>query len=369
MPCVKYQKLPTEGVEQHWHGVSFVLLDWNLDNLDFDDAVDGATTGATLLTDMEERNAGFLKALLARHFIPVFIFSNEDREVIEAALKREGVTKADVGGPIFVRPKSEATSDMLFGVLEEWLKTAPSVYALKAWETVHTRAKHEFFRDSYAKSPTWPNILWKSYTTDGPTPSQSLGEGITRNVASRMFPFEFDVLILGAAAASGSPEALRKVLEGQRYLERERLHDDSIGAGDLFKCGRKYHVNVRADCDVVRDGDDAQLYCIEGKRLPKPAAAKVLAEQYTEKYGTFTPSVARAYAPFIAGHAIIQFDFRNLAVRTWAEMKDHRVGRILPPLITDIQQRYALYLHRQGLPPTPALAFRDIYDFDKSGEE
>ena len=71
MPCVKYQKLPTEGVEQHWHGVSFVLLDWNLDNLDFDDAVDGATTGATLLTDMEERNAGFLKALLARHFIPV----------------------------------------------------------------------------------------------------------------------------------------------------------------------------------------------------------------------------------------------------------------------------------------------------------
>jgi len=50
------------------------------------------------------------------------------------------------------------------------------------------------------------------------------------------------------------------------------------------------------------------------------------------------------------------FKFKDLTINKWSAIKDKRVGRLLPPYITRIQQRYALYLQRQGLPRTPKQA-------------
>jgi hypothetical protein len=47
------------------------------------------------------------------------------------------------------------------------------------------------------------------------------------------------------------------------------------------------------------------------------------------------------------------FQFADLQKRPWRDMKDKRIGRLLPPFLTRLQQRYAAYLQRPGLPRIP----------------
>ena len=49
----------------------------------------------------------------------------------------------------------------------------------------------------------------------------------------------------------------------------------------------------------------------------------------------------------------VRFDFKKLRVEKFKELKQHRVGRVLHPYLTRLQQRYALFLQRQGLPRIP----------------
>ena len=45
--------------------------------------------------------------------------------------------------------------------------------------------------------------------------------------------------------------------------------------------------------------------------------------------------------------------FKNWERYTWKEKKEQRQGRLLEPYITLLQQKFALYFHRQGLPRLP----------------
>ena len=45
--------------------------------------------------------------------------------------------------------------------------------------------------------------------------------------------------------------------------------------------------------------------------------------------------------------------FKDIVIEDFEEKKDKRIGRLLPPFITRVTQKYGLYIHRQGLPRLP----------------
>ena len=52
----------------------------------------------------------------------------------------------------------------------------------------------------------------------------------------------------------------------------------------------------------------------------------------------------------------------DLVIRKFREIKDKRIGRVLPPYITRIQQKCSQYIVREGTMPIP----REIFDsFDE----
>ena len=112
----------------------------------------------------------------------------------------------------------------------------------------------------------------------------------------------------------------------------------------------------RPDCDcIVRDGghpDEIQLYCIEGKKESEPRLRK----QFDEKYGHFTEGVSYAIAFSVVKGKSIRFRFQKLEVVKYGDLKSKRIGRLLHPYLTRIQQRYGLFLQRQGLPRIPVEA-------------
>jgi hypothetical protein len=136
------------------------------------------------------------------------------------------------------------------------------------------------------------------------------------------------------------------------------LNDDDVSTGDLFRRKRgKFYLNIRAACDLIsgRSGQECDdsiiLYLIKGKSINHAEAKRM----FSKKYGTFSEIESHSII-FPFNNKAIKFDFKDLEIMNWSKIKDNRVGRILPPYINKIQQKYAAYFQRQGLPRLPQKA-------------
>ncbi len=383
MPCLTYDQLPETDVIHHFSGISFIILDWKLHN---NNAVADTTEGVRLPEGASEanirENIDFLKELIKSCFVPIFIFTNESKDDVISKLKEHSLYHENGCNRIFIKNKSELSGEnntarsRLFKTIDEWAIRNPSIYVLKTWEKEYHKAKNKLFNELFEISPYWPKILWKSFADDGSNKSLELGEMITRNIYTRMSPFEFSDEILKKRGPGIEKDAIRKVLEGERFIRSDHLQANDIGTGDIFKeeyvdnGSRKfrYYLNIRAQCDLLRSSspDKIELYCLKGRVIDEKTINKKSGIPFME--GQFIEKVNHAIIGCIDDGIIIEFLFRDLKVKKWKDLKSTRIGRLLPPYITRIQQRYALYLQRQGLPRTPEVAVMGNGSSDSSGE-
>jgi hypothetical protein len=362
MPYLMYKKLPNPSITEHFNGISFLLLDWQLQPKTLSkSAIKGVTTPTSVSDFTIKENINFLKKIRESCFTPIFIFTNEDEETVKKTLIENNLCQVDKPNYIFVKSKKDLIgTKKLFNTINDWITKAPSVYVLKTWEKEYKKSKNELFYDFYKMSPNWPIVLWKSFAVDCANMSLELGEVITRNLYSRMMPFAFDNKILSKYGKKAPRDEVRKVLQGERFITNKGLHKDTIAAGDIFENpGNKTYINIRPDCDCIlgrdtinENTDDVDLYLLEGYKL----TTKQEKGKYREKYGNFEEIDNESIAFSIIDGKTFKFGFKNLTIKNWASIKDKRIGRLLPPYITRMQQRYALYLQRQGLLRIPDIA-------------
>ena len=133
------------------------------------------------------------------------------------------------------------------------------------------------------------------------------------------------------------------------------MPNGEVACGDMFRQPRgKVLVNLRPDCDCVpRDRTeigDVELYCVEGKRLRDAEVRRAFDD------GHFKEPVWASIAFSVDDGRTVRFDFRRFCVTRFAELREQRIGRLLHPYLTRLQQRFGLYLQRQGLPRIPGEA-------------
>jgi len=364
IPVCEYYELPNDKELSNFRDVCFILLDWDLSGRSIKDISDGVSVGEFLKDENINENIGFLKKIKSNCFVPVFIFTALNPENIINRLKENDLFNEDRPNFIFVKQKNELTGkDQLFSVIKEWLENNPSIYALKEWESTFYKAKNQLFWSFYEINPEWPKVLWKAYKEDDINMSTELGELISRNLQARMFPFEFSEDILGNADLSKMPKNdIRKVLEGERFIKNKNYHPNDIYTGDLFReeyqngadTRYRYYLNIRPQCDIIRE-TNPELYCLKGRIVDEVK----IKDELTFENGQFLEKLNNAIVLGIDNGKIIEFLFRDIKTKKYSTLKNKRIGRLIPPYITRIQQRYALYLQRQGLPRTPKEAVFD----------
>ena len=369
IPVLKYPSLPEKDIVSHFQNLSFLLLDWRLEKIEKNEETEkigeGIRMGDTKLKSEDNENIDFIKNLNKNCFCPIFIFTNENPADIEDLLIQENLYVKDGHSNIFVQLKSNLLGKRtLFDKVSKWLRKTPSIYVLKEWEKNYQSCKTKLFYDMHSLNPSWPIIMWKNFDDDGVNKSLEMRELISRNIHSRMIPFHFENDILDKKfRVPPSRDELKKVLEGERFLNSKSLHDDDIGTGDLFevksqdngKTTNTYYLNIRAQCDLLRSRN-VELYCLKGrifdeKNINKKDGLPLFEGQFLEKTN-------HAVVPFLHDGKIIEFLFYDIKIKKWNTLKGDRVGRLLPPYITRIQQRYSLYMLRQGLPRIPDAAIK-----------
>jgi len=360
IPVVKYVDIPSDEEVLNFKSLAFVLLDWRLikPEVSSKDLGNGVTIPAGLEDEHTARNIKFIKRLCEVCYCPIFIFTNEDKSVIAGKLISESICKSERPSNILIESKSSLQENgSLQTALATWIKTNPSVYVLKEWEREYQECKNRLFFDFQQMSPVWPYIMWKCFGEDGGNKSLELGELISRNLHTRMKPFEFNEELLKGNDGAMDRAELRKVLEGATFLKE--LHADDMSTGDVFSeeyqdagtTKHRYWLNIRAQCDSLRQ---ECLYCLPGYKLIQKENGKI--DNVSFSQGEYLEKGYHAIVPFIDNGEIVEFRFNEFEVRQKSSLitdKIKRIGRILPPHITKIQQRFALYLHRQGLPRIP----------------
>lgn len=349
LPLVKYEDLPDNIESICFSSLSFLLLDWELNTLVNVD--DSPIPIATLKAQNARDNVDFIKQVVAKVVIPIFIFSNEDVNSIKNTLSQNHIIDDDEKSPIFILNKSELFDNekkcIMFDKVNEWLKKTPSIYVTQKWKTAYLEAINGMALDMREASPFWPNLLWTCFKDDGVNPSEEISSLINQNALSRIQPVEFDEGILSIKKTCDE-HLLKNLLERQCFMRNEYLGDLS-STGDIYKWHQEYFLNIRPSCDCVgRDGKN-KIYLIKGDKVKDKEIQNGL---FNEKYGNFNEQSNFVIVGPICGF-FIRFKFKDFLIEDYDKKKEKRIGRLLPPFITRVTQKYGLYIHRQGLPRLP----------------
>ena len=364
LPLVKYEDLPDDIESICFSGLSFLLLDWELNTLD----VDGfPIPDATLKAQNARDNVDFIKNVVNKVVIPIFIFSNEDVNSIKNTLSQNNIIDDDEKSPIFILSKSELFDNekkcIMFDKVNEWLKKTPSIYVTQKWKTAYLEAINGMALDMREASPFWPNLLWACYKRDGVNPSEEISSLINQNTLSRIQPVEFDEGILSVEKTCDE-HLLKNLLERQCFMRNEYLGDLS-STGDIYKWHQEYFLNIRPSCDCVgRDGKN-KIYLIKGDKVKDKEIQNGL---FNEKYGNFNEQSNFVIVGPICGF-FIRFKFKDFLIEDYDRKKEKRIGRLLPPFITRVTQKYGLYIHRQGLPRLPKEVLPAVAPIDDDNKD
>ena len=351
LPFIKMTALPEEAFWPNLlRAASFILLDWRL----------WGAGGDMLRRSTIDNIKAFLTSA-RENLVPVFILTNENPDDVTAELRQlpDDVYDEDAAASnfVFVEPKNGfwTGAEVDVGTLKAWVYGNASVYALKTWHQVMDEAKRELFQAMCRRSVDWPRVFWDTYRTDQADPSSSLTNLINDSLRGRMRVDAFEHKHLGGQAPDVSGDELRNLIADTSFRVADLLPPDEVRSGDLYKRERrKYWLNLRPDCDCIpRDGGsvgDIDVYCVEGKRLTPGELRKLF------KNGHFEERVSQSVVFGVIDGKSILFDFAKLRVCKYSDVSDSRVGRLLHPYVTRVQQRYALFIQRQALPRIPDAA-------------
>lgn len=403
IPVAVFSEVPQLDVIPAFASASFVILDWDYTNKGRLEVEEGERIAIpeALAANEEERLIAFIKKLLNDVFVPVFIFTAKQPTVVINSLKEAELWDDEKANRIFVKQKTDVASEEdLFTAISEWVKKMPSVYVLKEWEAVIRRAQNSMFNEFYTYSPNWAQIIWDMLKEDSIENQQEFGDFVTRTLLNRIQGYSFDELSIQSDTLPNTDE-LRKVVEGERYLSYTEQPGQAY-TGDLFKDGSKYYLNIRAQCSLARD-EAPLLYCIRGEKLKSKdiisedihlttekelvfSAKKHFSldqmceicqdvgklEEFNRNFskhrnsiffrkGTILERDDKVIIGCVAGEQAIQFKM-DLEILKFSEWKEKRIGRVLAPYITKIQQKCAVNMVREGITPLPKELFISFED-------
>ena len=402
IPVLTFPEIPSQEVIPALSGAAFVILDWDYTDgkIPIEEGERILIPGA-LVEAEESRLISFITQLLKKLFVPVFVFTAKSKEMVIDRLKDANLWKDDRPNRVFVKQKDEVGTDSeLFSAIAEWTKEMPSVYVLKKWALTIQKAQNDMFNEFYSYSPNWANIIWDMLKDDSIDNQHEFGSFVTRSLLNRIEGYSFEEAAI-QSEATGNTSELRKVVESERFLQYHTQPDQAY-TGDLFKDGSDYYLNIRAQCSIARMDQQGNynpvLYCIKGKKLRNQdiiaedihlttekelvfSASKHFSldhmyeicgdisqlEEFNRNFskhrnkiffrkGTILERDDKVIIGCIAGEQAIIFNM-DIEIRYFNEMKDKRIGRVLPPYITKIQQKTAANMVREGVTPLPKELF------------
>lgn len=360
LPVVPYSELPGILTVQHFHSVSFVLLDWNTSE------------------NYKKDNLYFIEEVRKKTLAPIVIFTaysketvlREIRETIEDEAMLKHWTDTDYKNLIILNKDEVKDFNELKQKILANYKKQPSLYTLKEWESKLRIAKQKMISFFHGISVNWASEYFRSATEDKTDPGYVLQELLFSNLKARQdcLELEQEIFLTGtkekgeellnlteSQAKEVEDNELNSLIQATLFLNYDdKYNPEMLFSGDVFEDNDGYYwVNIRPQCDCIPRGKelgDVELFLIRAEHCPYGKFnSKTRYQEYLKKKAS--PLTCHIY-PFNEG--VLTFEFKTFRVQKYKELSNQkRVGRLLQPVLPYLIQEFGLFLQRPGLPPYP----------------
>jgi len=334
--------------------LSFIILDWKIVSTQQIQLPIGVQLGAELI-DPNSDVVNFLEKSIKKFFMPILIFSGENITIIEERLRRNDLLgKALDSKRLIICNKSELTGAKVKSKLGGWIKDNQSAYLFRHLDKVIRDTEHSFFNEFYDCNKEWPCFVYSSILNDAPVDVDGeFQEFLLTSFVGRMETKKID--LRQKKKCKLSKEEILKIYSSIKYINYHENPPVGSYCGDLYvkvcpngilskKC---FALNITAPCDA---------------RNKK--AIIILGESINFKKKTFTEKQEKPFLHTINQIDVLDkldFDFRTFSHIDLIDInkininnKDYkRIGRILHPYITSLQDRFSHYIVRRGVTKTP----------------
>ena len=359
-PLVKYADLPSNENLFMMGNISFLLLDWEFDSREkiLGESALNVSVGSSFKNDNEKRVIEIVQEVSKKSLVPIFIFSNQNPNTIKAALKRAKIdtTKSQ----IYIESKGVLVGEGQFlSKIGKWVDDHSGIYVAKAWDNAFMKARNEFFTEMCNNTSHWPKAIYHSAVDDNVDPGEEITQSISQNIMSRMLPIGISQEQIDKDTETPNKEEVLGIMKGQFFVEKKCA--TSI-VGDFYKNkDKKYYINIRPTCDCVgRDSNSDYVYLLKCSEL---STGQI---QTYQGHLIESPDCA-IVGPLYKGK-FYRISFTELYMFQKSKCMDMKVGRVLPPVITHITERYGLYVQRQALPRLPKEILPDCKMKNRGGE-
>jgi|GEM_PF-2622440 len=366
IPVIVENEIPDIEEVRNWSGLSFIILDWQMHS--------GEGVPAGVIVGGEAANEEIIdlvKAILDALYCPIFIFSNQDSKAIHDELSSGlGDDTDKIDSRILIKKKEELAGE-LFQDVGMWIKGKPALYVLKCFDHEYERTRTQLFKDLQDTSMDWPHAIWETAESDSINPSFALANTVTQNILHRMSPLDFDEEILKTDHEKPDAKELHRIIHREVVIDNRNLPNGMIMPGDFFcepqedgtdgNAHPTLYINITPACDSVprsggegepSDGPD-RLIVLEARPIstrPKQSKRKKEAAKYRD---CLTEDILYGLTEDGVPYKCLFKLWTVWDGEKYTEMSACRKGRLIEPYITRLQQKFALFLQRQGLPRFP----------------
>lgn len=340
-----------------YSNASFIILDWKLSEAETDiELPEEVQVGSEIQSSERKKVLDFIKELTKNFYIPILIFSTESSDIIIRNLIEIGeLAHAVETGRIGVFHKSDLAGGKVKEHLTAWLNGNLSAQLYKHLDFIIQETKHKFFNEFDNCNANWPSHVYNTIKDDNPVDLDiEFQEFILSVFSSRIEAKRFEADL--NCDCQLSREEILKIYNSIKFVSYEACQPEGIHSGDLYcmlddkgKKSNYYAINITAPCDLRKK----KLLFIKGKAKN--------GEIDWDKHDTV--KVHTIYQILDNDCIIFDFDeYERILIedkekvtlkhsknsRTW-----QRVGRLLHPYITNLQDRFSHYLIRRGATKVP----------------
>lgn len=327
--------------------IAFIVLDWDLTKEeDKVELPEGVSLGPTLLDDNKNKVRNFIKEVISKYFIPIFIFTRENIEAIKKYLEDQEIIKEAINkNRVFLSNKSSLENEQVITSLNEWLNTSVTVYTFKIMDEAIEHAKHRFFNEMYACDPNWPCHVYQTLKKDDPADINSdFQEFLMTSYTSTIEPITFDDEGFNKNVTLDDTEIL-KIYSKIKFLAYKNDWNVGPHPGDIYEIDNddktEFYINISASCDMR----GSQYYFVKGKVVDNPEEKICL---YIVKKVMNRQAVCFDFRKVKIAQP--QQNYNIISIGDKSNRKNYkRVGRLLSPYINALQEKFSHYITRTGV--------------------
>jgi len=367
-------KKPGIPAPESWDSLfqfNFIILDWDLNPTDTAD-LGGASLGQGLADSEKRQLIEFMKFILDKYFMPIFIFTGQAIDSIRKKLEDVPELKLALAqNQLQLRHKTKlANKEQMLEFFDKWIQDNKHVEALKKFASNLRTCESDFLVSMNKTNSKWLNIVCKTIHEEHKDEKEDkkrdsinydFNEFMINSLVSRFAPINiFDINI--STRCGIKKEESKKIYNSIKFIEYKTQPTTSF-EGEVYRkkleagtWGEDYVIDITAPCELRK----SKALLIKGE----------IVDSYDPNKKTDEKEKRFHIIPCIAGHAAIRFNLREacIAKRDKRELSKvtpiaddstqatyERIGRVVHPYITQIRQAYSNFISRQGIPRHPKL--------------